>query len=67
MYEFEAYYSFVPFLINVLHNFFIVYFPRAGLVAPGIVGNLEVSDFVPGGVDVFNKVSLGDLLVVEIV
>ena len=54
-------------VVDVAEDVLVVDLAGGGLVAAGVVASLEVSDLVPGTVDVGDEVALGDLLVVEVV
>ena len=51
---------------DVLEHIFVIDFAGERLCPPWIVANLEVSNLRPREVDIWNDISLGDLLMIDI-
>ena len=56
-----------PLFVDVVEDVVVVDLPGVGLFSSGVVANLEVGNFRPGFVDVWDQIAFGDLLMVEII
>ena len=63
----HAQHALIALAVEVPEDVLVVDLAGAGLLAPGIVADVERRDLVPGPVDVGDEVALGDLLVVQVV
>ena len=57
----------VAFSVDVFEDIPVIDFTRRWLFAPWVVTDLEITDLVPCSIDVGNQVSLGNLLMIDIV
>ena len=53
--------------MDVLEYIEVVNLPGGGLFPSGIIAHLEVSNFIPCQIDVWNQVSFMNLLVIEVI
>ena len=63
---FQSHDPFEAFLVNMAEDVAIVDLARPGFFAPWVITTLEICNFIPAIIDVWDEVSFTDLLVVNI-
>ena len=64
---FHTEHTVIAFAMDMLEYILIVDFPAGGFFAPGVVTQMEGGNLIPGLIDIWNQVTLGDLLVLEVI